>query len=293
MVTRMSYGGPHDPRTPLDEPKQVFARLFGDTLQTQAEIDALHARRKSVLDAVLGEFNSVNATLGYDDRQKLERHATAIRDLEHQLDITSTPGLACNVPSMPPTASVQLVDCMRDDPPRPTKCLSGFPEIGKAQMDLVVLALACDLTRVATLQWSTAESTIFHKWLNVKTEHHLMTHDAKGYRADLIKIETWYAQQFAKLLDALKSHTDADGTTLLDSAIVLWPNELSEAQSHDRRNLNWVLAGKGNGALRTGRYLKLTGNTTNQVFASLMTMFGAPTQTFGDPKFKGTLPGLI
>jgi len=157
MVTRMSYGGPNDPRTPLDDPKQVFTRLFGDTLASQAEIDALHKRRRSVLDAVLVEFNSVNATLGYDDKQKLERHATAIRDIERQLDLGGTTNPSCKVPSGPPNVDVKVFDCTRDG--RPNKCLTGFPEIGKAQMDLMVLALACDLTRVASLQWSTAEST--------------------------------------------------------------------------------------------------------------------------------------
>src|SRR5688572_6663486 len=102
MVTRMSYGGPGDPRTPLDEPNQVFARLFGDTLATQAEIELLHRQRRSVLDAVLGEFNSINAQLGYDDRQKLERHATAIRDLEHQLELGAAPNATCQIPSGPP-----------------------------------------------------------------------------------------------------------------------------------------------------------------------------------------------
>jgi hypothetical protein len=51
-------------------------------------------------------------------------------------------------------------------------------------------------------------------------------------------------------------------------------------------------AGKGNGAIRTGRNVRYNGNTTNQLFAALMTMFGAPTTSFGDPAFKGVLPGL-
>jgi hypothetical protein len=294
MVTRICYRGTLGAAKSLpleDDPKKVFARLFMDANASAAAADALRTKRKSVLDAALRDFQRLNAKLGADDRTKLDRHATTVRQIETSLDKLGGTGLTCMVPAMGPTTNLDAVDCLQDG--RPARCAGDFQALGQAQMDLLVLALACDLTRVVTLQWSTAESTVFHKWLGVKTEHHLMTHDAKGYRADLIKIETWYAQQFAKLLDALKSHTDADGTTLLDSAIVLWPNELSEAQSHDRRNLNWVLAGKGNGALRTGRYLKLTGNTTNQVFASLMTMFGAPTQTFGDPKFKGTLPGLI
>jgi len=291
LVTRMSYGGPHDPRTPLDEPKQVFTRLFGDTLQTQAEIDALHARRKSVLDAVLGEFNSVNATLGYDDRQKLERHATAIRDIEHQLDVMTTPGLACNVPSMPPTASVQLVDCMRDDPPRPTKCLSGFPEIGKAQMDLMVLALACDLTRVATLQWSTAESTTVHTQIGITDEHHLMSHDIKNKAPLMSKVSTWYATQFAYLLSEMKKIKEGDGT-LLDHTLLFYPNELSQAEVHDRRNLPYLLAGKASGKLQTGRFLQYQGQPHNQLLCSFQNIFGIQSAGFGEAMFPGTLSGI-
>jgi hypothetical protein len=32
--------------------------------------------------------------------------------------------------------------------------------------------------------------------------------------------------------------------------------------------------------------------TTNQLFASLMTMFGSPTTSFGAPQFPGALSGL-
>lgn len=292
MVTRMSYGGPHDPRTPLDEPKQVFTRLFGDTLASQAEIEALHARRKSVLDAVLGEFNSVNGTLGYDDRQKLERHATAIRDLEHQLDIMSTPGLMCNVPAGPPDVSVKVFDCMRDNPPRPTKCVSGFPEVGKAQMDLFVLALACDLTRVATLQWSTAESTTVHSQIGVSDEHHLMSHDIANKAPLMSKVSTWYAEQFAYLLSEMKKIKEGDGT-LLDHTLLFYPNELSQAEVHDRRKLPYVLAGKASGKLKTGRFLEYTGQPHNQLLTTFLNIFGVPATGFGEAMFPGTLTGLV
>jgi hypothetical protein len=293
MVTRICYRGTLGAAKSLpleDDPKKVFARLFMDANASAASLEALKVKRKSVLDAALRDFERVNAKVGAADRTKLDRHATTVRQVETALDKLGGTGLTCTIPSTPPAANLDPVDCLQDG--RPARCSGDFLALGQAQMDLLVLSLACDLTRVATLQWSTAESTTFHKWLNVRTEHHLMTHDVGTYRSDLIKVETWYAQQFAKFLDALKSHTDADGTTLLDSAIVLWPNELSEGQSHSRKDLGWLLAGKGNGALRTGRNLRFMGNATNQLFASLMTMYGAPTAGFGDPKFKGTLPGL-
>jgi hypothetical protein len=293
MVTRICYSGTLGAAKSLpleDDPKKVFSRLFMDANASAAAADALRTKRKSVLDAALRDFERLNAKVGTADRAKLDRHATTVRGIETSLDKLGGTGLTCTVPTNPPTANLDPVDCLQDG--RPAKCAGDFRTLGQAQMDLLVLALACDLTRVATLQWSTAESTVFHKWLNVKTEHHLMTHDVGTYKADLITIETWYAQQFAKFLDAMKSHTDPDGTTLLDSSIILWPNELSEGQSHNRRDLGWTLAGKGNGALRPGRNLKFNGNTTNQLFAALMTMYGAPTMGFGDPRFKGVLPSL-
>jgi hypothetical protein len=158
-------------------------------------------------------------------------------------------------------------------------------------MDLLSLALTCDLTRVVTLQWATAESTVFHKWLDVAGEHHLMSHDAVGNRNDLIKIQTWYAEQFKYLLDALSAQQEGDGS-ILDSSVVLWVNELSDGDVHNRRDLGWIIAGKGNGAIRTGRSVKYNNTTTNQLFATLMTTFGAPTESFGAPQFGGTLSGL-
>jgi hypothetical protein len=119
-----------------------------------------------------------------------------------------------------------------------------------------------------------------------------MSHDAVGHRNDLIKISTWYSERFAELLVALKTQSDADGP-LLESSVVLWANELSDGDIHNRRDLGWIIAGQGNGAIRTGRNVRYNSSpTTNQLFASLMTMFGSPTDRFGAAQFSGTLSGL-
>ena len=293
MVTRICYRGtPGNVKSvPLeDDPKKVFSRLFMDVGSSTSTIDALKKNRKSVLDFVLRDFQRLEAKVGADDKAKLDRHMSTVRQFEASLDKLGTTTSTCQVPAAP-TVSLDPVDCMQDG--RKAKCYGDYPTLGQAQMDLLVLALSCDLTRVSTLQWSTAESTIFFKWLNAKTEHHLMSHDPKTYRTDLINIHTWYATQFNYFLDAMKSHTDPDGNTLLDTSVVLWANELSDGDVHNRRDLGWIIAGKGNGAIRTGRNLKVASNaTTNQLFASLMTMFGSPTTTFGASQWTGTLPGL-
>jgi hypothetical protein len=291
MVVRMSYRGTQGnaKSVPLeDDPKKVFTRLFKDSGATSAELTALKAQRKSVLDAVLRDFQRLEGKVGAQDRQKLERHAATIRDLELSLEKLGNSDGKCEIPPAP-EVNLNPVDCVQDG--RPAKCAGDFQTLGKVQMDLLTLALACDATRVVTLQWSTAESTVFHKSLQATGEHHLMSHDPKSKREDLIRINTWYAQQFDYLLTSLKAQSDADGT-LLDSSVVLWANELSDGDSHNRRDLGWIIAGKGNGAIRTGRSVQYKNTTTNQLFASLMNMFGAPSDGFGDPQFKGTLSGL-
>jgi Protein of unknown function (DUF1552) len=244
-----------------------------------------------VLDAVLLEFNSVSTTLGYDDKQKLERHAEAIRDIERQLELMQMPTrTGCTIPVSPPTVDVDtFYDCTRDG--RPNKCLAGFDEIGKAQMDLMVLAMACDLSRVVSLQWSTAESTTVHSQLGISDEHHLMSHDIKNKAPLMTKVNTWYSEQFAYLLTEMKKIQEGSGT-LLDNTLLFWPNELSQAEVHSRRNLPYVLAGSAQGKVPTGRYLKYQGDPHNKLLATFMNIFGVDVPSFGESMYPGVLSGI-
>ena len=192
----------------------------------------------------------------------------------------------------PPTVDVNnFFDCTRDG--RPNKCLAGFDEIGKAQMDLMVLAMACDLSRVVSLQWSTAESTTVHSQLGISDEHHLMSHDIKNKAPLMTKVNTWYSEQFAYLLGEMKKVTEAGGGTLLDHTLLFWPNELSQAEVHNRRNLPYVLAGKASGKLPTGRFLQYNGEPHNRLLTSFLNMFGVAANSFGEAQFPGTLSGLV
>jgi hypothetical protein len=140
------------------------------------------------------------------------------------------------------------------------------------------------------LQWSTAESTTVHSQIPVANEHHLMSHDPLQ-APDMTKVNTWYATQFAYLLGELKKVPEGDGT-LLDHMALFWPNELSQADVHNRRNLPYVVAGKCNGKLQTGRFLHYDNTAHNQLLASFMNMFGIPSTGFGEPDFPGTLSGF-
>jgi hypothetical protein len=291
MVTKMAYRGKGDPVIPEDDPARAFATLFGDTQATQAAIMAMQKRRATVLDAVLSDLTTLQGKLGSGDKAKLDAHATSIRELEKQLlTAGSTTQMCRGVTPVAPTVSLKPYSCLQDG--RPATCVGDFVAIGKAQLDILTLALACDLTRVATLQFSTAESTLVHAQLGITAEHHKMSHDDVNNAPQLSQVCTWYSTQFAALLDKLAAVTDADGQTLLDGSVVFWINELSAGQIHDRRDLPYVLAGKGNGALRPGRYVKNGGDPHNKLFAAFQNMFGITSTGFGDPRYPGVLTGL-
>ena len=291
MVTKMAYRASGDPVIPEDDPSRAFAALFGDTQASQAAVMATQKRRGTVLDAVLADLTSLSSTLGAGDKAKLDAHATSIRELEKQLLTVGDTMSSCRgVTPMAPTVSLKPYACLQDG--RPATCVGDFATIGAAQLGILQLALACDLTRVATIQWSTAESTVVHSELAITGEHHKMSHDDVNDAPQLTQINTWYAQQFGALLDKLAAVTDADGQTLLDGSVVFWVNELSAGQVHNRRDLPYVLAGQGNGALRTGRYVQNAGDPHNKLYAAFLNMFGISATGFGDPRYPGVLTGL-
>jgi Protein of unknown function (DUF1552) len=344
LVTRMCYGAVQAgdtykralPVPAVDDPVQIYTRLFGTAAMGTADqmVQALK-NRKSVLDYALADYNTLMARVGTEDRAKLDQHAANLRDIETQL----TKLLAGTGPSCPGKASITpispaRVQCLRDQDLRtaaekalPTnttnQCVTNFPEIGKLQMDLMVLALQCDITRVASMQWSTAESTAIHTWLPTPLEytgtkeHHMMTHNeslaatALGsmvdqatstiIRRDLTKIHTWYSTQFAYLIGKMKGIQEGSGT-LLDNSLMFWTNELGVGGTHEYTNVPYVLAGKAGGQLKTGRYLDFLGTQTpafgsgpphNQLFVSFMQLFGMPDTKFGLQDFSGPLSGLV
>jgi hypothetical protein len=156
------YAGSDRPLPPEDDPNRALARVFADLTRDPAELARIRAHRLSVLDHVVRRYQRLSVRLGAADRQKLEAHLGSIREIEARLSLVPPPRPACQPPA--PSASLDL---MSND---------AFPAIGKVQMDLLVMALACDLTRVASLQWSRAASTVHFSWLDIEALHHDLSH---------------------------------------------------------------------------------------------------------------------
>jgi len=276
--------GPREPVLPERSPYAAFDRIFADvTGSDAAALARLRAERASVLDFQREELGALRCRLPAEDRAKVDLHLESIRELERSL--TAGVGDACAPPDLGAPISVSLT------------ANDNFPALGRLQMDVLAMALACDLTRVASLQWSKSASQVIHRWVDVTMEHHSVAHltsvpDRATADEWLARIETWYAEQLAYLLRRLDAIPEGDGT-LLDHTAVVWIHEQSYAHSHDRRDMPYVIAGSCGGYFRTGRCLELAGVPHNQLLVSLCHAMDVPTDQFGDPDFgSGPLAGL-
>ena len=289
----LSYLSASSPLPVEENPTNAFNRVFAGLVAPGGSVDPIFARRKSVLDHVNADYARLisDPRLSLDDRRKVQAHLASIRDVELRLT------------TAPPTSSTCAKPTLQAfDPHLP----SNVPRAGKAQMDILAMALACDLTRVGSLMWSYGRSMVVHSWLDptITEEHHALSHlanpdaggspDAAGNRK-YEKINLFYAEQFAYLLAKLKSIPEGTGS-LLDNTVVFWCNELGEPRGHTHTNMPFVLAGGRGGAnaLRTGRFLTYPGASHNDLLVSICQAMGVGVSTFGDPAFcRGPLPGLI
>ena len=271
--TRMCYSGPGQFAPPDDSPRSVYGRLFGDA--TPGGADATLARRRSALDAVKGDLSDLRTRLGSEEAHKLDQHLTSLRELERQLG-GGTCGGTVTVPDVP----------IYDN--------ASFPVIGKAQMDLLVAALGCGATTVASLQWAHTVAPHVLTWAGVADGHHALSHMDDGNAAGVaafVAAERWFAAQFGYLLDQLAAAPDPAGGSLLDSTLVVWAKEMGDSRAHVCTDVPFVLA--GGGVFRTGRYLRTGGASHARLLTSICQAMGLANDTFGNPATgAGPLPGL-
>ena len=303
---RLSYLGASQPLPPMESPYDGFDRLFAGGRPpasatppgslppvADARAERLRQQRKSVLDFLGQELGAVRAFVAAEDRARLDAHLESVRDIERRLVAPATGGGSGPVPAAGCQAPVAGSRIDLGD-------AANLPALGRLQMDLVASALACDLTRVVTLQWTHAESNQSFPFLGITGQHHVLSHAGDGDAAaqeSLTKINTWYAEQLGYLLGKLASYSEGGGT-LLDNTVVLWASEVGKGNNHAHRDLPFLLAGGGGGRLRTGRFVDYLasggrGQPHNNLLVSLANVMGLPDTRFGDPAHcTGPLPGL-
>jgi hypothetical protein len=271
--TRMVYSGANKPIAPIDDPYQMFNKLYGRSKDREL--------LSSVLDAVTADLNKVGGAVSAADKKLLDEHAAFVREMEKELK-EAKKDVGHPVPVLEPG--------VKKDNDR-------IPTISKMQIDLMVNAFTADLTRIATLQYTNSVGMARMKWLDVTEGHHELSHEPdtnEKAQEKLIKINTWFCEQLAYLAKKLADTPEPGGPgTMLDNTVIVWTNELGKGNSHTLDNIPFVLVG-GGADFKMGRSLKYKRLAHNRLLLSLAHGFGHRIARFGNPNFcgEGPLPGL-
>jgi hypothetical protein len=269
--TRMVYTGPNKPVAPVNDPYQMFAKLYGKVKDREL--------LASVLDDVKDDLKKVSKAVSTADRRLLDEHAAFVREMEQDLRAESVrkPDHA-KPPELEPGVKAQN---------------DNIPRISKMQIDLMVNSFVADFARVATLQFTNSVGGARMKWIGVNEGHHQLSHEPdtnKKAQEDLIKINKWWCSQMAYLAKRLAETPEPGGKgSLLDNTLIVWTNELGKGNSHTLDNIPFVLVGNGLD-FKMGRSLKLPRVPHNRLLLSLAHGFGHQIARFGNPDFCGAGP---
>jgi hypothetical protein len=268
--TRMVYSGPNKPVAPIDNPYQMFHKLYG-RLKDQESL-------RSVLDEVQEDLKKVSSLVSAEDRRLLDEHTSLVRELERELQAGSKDTVGHAVP--------ELEKGIKDDNDE-------MPKLSKLQIELLVNSFAADFARVATLQYTNSVGMARMRWIGVDEGHHELSHheDSKEESQDkLTRINKWYCEQMAYLAQRLAETPEPGGEgSLLDNTTIVWTNELGKGNSHTLDNIPFVLVGNGLG-FKMGQSLKLPKVPHNRLLLSFAHAFGHELKRFGNPDYCGDGP---
>jgi len=269
--SHISWAGPTRPLPREINPRHVYERLFR---ASQPQTGAAAAQDKLLLDRVLNDANRLREKLGVADRQRLDEYLQSVRSLEERVDRAAE-----NTRSeWAPRCDLAAGKLPEQDP-------ATHAESVWWMLDMMALALQSDTTRICTFMFGNAVSGRNFSFLDgVRGGHHDISHHQKN--AEKLEmyylINRWHIEQYAYLLNKLRSMPEGDGT-VLDNSMILFGAGLRDGDAHSPHNLPLVIGGRGGGRIASGQHLVYEKDTPlSNLYLCLLDAFGTPIERFAD-----------
>lgn len=242
--SRLSWGysNPMDPSSTVQEVTAEYSSLtmFNQIYKAPADGQS----RPPIVDSVMEDYKRLrdgNRRLSAADRARLEDHISRLDELDRKLKIS----LSCGSIMTPSEDSGTMwTPTLYREPENQAK-------YWQLMNDVIVAAMTCDTTRIATMRVSDTFSDFSGDW------HHEVAHESHKPEIQPILSESFrrfFEDMYLDLVNKLDAVPAAEGGTLLDTCLVMWTQE-SGAYTHDPISMPVVTAGSANGWMKTGSYL--------------------------------------
>lgn len=270
----MSWTGPQTPLPITVNPREVFERLFGDgDLADAATRRKQMMRQASLLDSVTNDTKRFAGGLSANDRRKIDEYMESIRDVERRIQKAEAAGADIALPQMT----------------RPSGIPESYSEYARMMIDLQILAMQADLTRVGTFMFGRESGARSYPEIGVPDGHHPLSHHGNNPEkmANLTKINTYHVEQVAYYFKKMSETKDGEAS-LLDSTMVLAGASLSDPNRHDHRDLPVILGG---GLVKGNRHIDAKNVPMTNLMLTMMDMLGVHEEKLGDSS--GRMTGLV
>ena len=281
-TSSVSYGRGGVPLPKLIHPAATFDALFGSALAGSPEIAAARREKSmSALDFLGSDLRRLRQVAPAAARQSLEHHQTALRDIERRL---SRPTAACTAPARVPRNAFPAYRAYGGGE-------RSFDAITDLQIDLVVRAMACDITRFATLMLGDLSRTgldptlpndvhqdVVHRYV-ARDEH--QPGDPASWKA-LARQNRYSCSKVALLAAKLADQQ------LLDETLVLASSDMGDPGRHSSRSVPTLVLGakvRGRRVLRVSDEHRVSLQNlkpNNRLLTHVCQRFGVMVTRFGD-----------
>jgi len=263
----IAWAGPTAPLPMEHDPGAAFVRLFGDSASSDAATRRARARQKgSILDSLLAEVASLQASVAAPDRTRIAGYLESVRDVERRIQ----KALAFN-------AEVPAFD-------RPAGVPETFEQHARLMFDMQLLAYQGDVTRVVTFMMGREFSGRTYPEIGVPDAHHPISHHQRDpvRMEKCAKINHYHVSLFSEFVEKMRQTPDGDGS-LLDHVAIMYGAGMSEGNGHVPENLPILLVGGAHGRLTGGRHIKYAKGTPLANFhLGLLDRLGVPIENIGN-----------
>lgn len=257
----ISWYGPGRIAPSIKNPRELYSRLF--------MADSYRTHIQDVTDLILEDTKSISRKLGNHDKDTLDGFVTMIREIELRIE--------------------KLEKMIRGaDVNQPTNEILPRGEYIRLQADLMLAALQMGITNVSTFmigpeRWDA--SLMYEGVFPKPVQHHSMTHNQKkeDVAKELQKIDIFHLEQLSYVISRMKEIKESDGTSLFENSILTYGAGLGDGATHQYFDLPMIVAGKGQGQIKQGRFIRCKSGTLNSnLWLTLANLMGLEIDSFAD-----------